>query len=206
MLCPEEMLPFHQALENFFRSTFHDEIQRLPLDDPLSNEAFNRTPQTPHSPTGQGFNGGTSISSAGGHQAGPAMTVGRNVPSLYVPSRGAAQADPTQLPPNPSIQAQQTPLQRQLAHLTRHGMGGMSASLSGGGNDSLRRLSGSTSDAVMVGGRGGPMSPGMYNGGASLDAITSRPSYQASTTSRLSRFGSLLRGSGDRGGGGGPAS
>src|ERR1700754_1475573 len=37
VLCPQEMLPFHEAMERMFRKNFHDEIQRLTTEDPVDD-------------------------------------------------------------------------------------------------------------------------------------------------------------------------
>lgn len=232
------MLPFHSTLEDFFRRNFSEEIARLGLD-PSSSSITRRSmrssaremPASPQSATS---------SSIGDRRLSRAMTLGRGGPSLYVNAHLSQLYGSTPTSPhalhfdlNGSIvqtginggvrrdqDSQPTPLQRNLAHLARSGIPGMSHAL----------LSGSA--AV----NGSPASTQMNGSGYHVDTPEShRPSksalgtdsplllgkpstasfstfmspkkgpYQQSTLSRnasvansiggrLSRFGSLLRG------------
>lgn len=150
ILCPDEMLPFHGTLENFFQRNFHEEITRLALEaTPLAARRSMRPTSAREVPsTGSGST--SSITGIGEKRVSRAMTLGRSGPSLYANAHlsqlyGANSSSPQfdvngGIVPNGmsasarrDLDSQPTPLQRNLAQLARSGIPGMSSALISGG-------------------------------------------------------------------------
>lgn len=230
------MLPFHSTLEDFFRRNFHEEIARLGLDASPSSIArrsvrsasAGEIPTSPHS---------TSTSSIGEKHLSRAMTLGRGGPSLYANPHvsqlyAATPGSPhaLQFDVNGAIipssmngamrrdQDTQTPLQRNLAHLARNGIPGMSHALLSGSvtasPGSIVNGSGYHVDTPETGHRPSRIGQeptrlvGQPSTASFSTLLSPRRTYQHSTISRnpsiantisgrISRFGSLLR-RGDR--------
>ncbi|TFK44595.1 cytoplasmic protein [Crucibulum laeve] len=192
-LCPPEFIPFHETLEKFFRKNFRDEIRRLAVDSasdslPLSSAPTN-TSSPYHSPSYEQSlkRSMSSSSTARGPFALPPLQLGGPVmtPSQHSP------LSPTS-PTNLVVPTKQTPLQRHLAHLARHGINGVSSAPGdNGGSDSLSTESPHNSFVNVGNGIHG--TPAAQVSGASVSA----PSYMGSIGSlgslkgRFSRFGSL---------------
>ncbi|KAJ3508883.1 hypothetical protein NLJ89_g5517 [Agrocybe chaxingu] len=194
LLCPPEFIPFHETLEKFFRKNFRDEIRRLVVDsDSLtvstSSRSQNMASSSSHYPKSsyeQSVKPSVSSSSTARFVI-PPIQVGRSLamtPPLESPvSPGASISGNA-----PPASSKQTPLQRHLAHLARHGINGVSSAPGDiAGSDSLSTESPHNS-FVNVG--NGP--PTAQTSGASV-----APSYMGSMGSigslkgRFSRFGSL---------------
>jgi len=201
-LCPEEMLQFHETLERFFQKNFHDEIQRLPSETsgtPMGSPngyAHTRATRSPTSTapsareTPRTLN--SSPSSRGGSRG--AMAVSRGAPSLYASSHlSQPYSDASTIHAQPHTQ---TPLQKNLAHLARHGMNGMSLTSDVGSSSSAtpaphHAKSPSSSDPALI--VGSPT--GAQNGYpvSTFSRGTSLAGAANSISERLSRFGSILR-------------
>ena len=176
----------------FFRKNFHDEMRRLAmdglsdyavsnLDRPVQLSATASSSQYVSSSYEQSIK--RSVSSVSTTRfALPAINVGRAftvTPPLLSPV--------TEVVAGPS--SKQTPLQRHLAHLAKHGMNGVSASL--GENSAISPSTESARDSFVHMGNS-TVSTAHQPSGASVAA-----SYMGSLQSfgsikgRLSRFGSL---------------
>jgi hypothetical protein len=237
------MLAFHSTLENFFQRNFHEEITRLALEATSTTARRSmRSTSAREVPTTAGSGSTSSITGAGDKRASRAMTLGRGGPSLYANAHlsqlyGAGSNSPHGLHfdvnggivPNGAgvnsasargdLDSQPTPLQRNLAQLTRSGIPGMSSALISGAlaNSPIAVNGAATVDSLNMS-RGQSKSPL----GAEHPSLAGKPSiasfataspkggkqYQQSTISRnasltntisgrLSRFGSILR-KGDR--------
>ncbi|KAH9924408.1 cytoplasmic protein [Fomitopsis serialis] len=177
-LCAPEMVSFHSTLEKFFHKNFGEEIQRLGLDlnapprpsllasprsgaRPLPNPQDQLRPQLGLMPV----------------QVGPAY----NSPALSpLSSRSVNDSGSVELPQN-----KQTPLQRHLAHLARHGFNGVSSGPGDAGGDNLSEES--PRDSFIA--TGGIPITGL-SGAASVSASTMGGSM-GSIRGRLSKFSSL---------------
>ncbi|OCH91820.1 cytoplasmic protein [Obba rivulosa] len=173
-LCPSEMLAFHRTLEKFFRRNFQDEIQRLKLDSSPELRSF-ESPSSPDLPR--------PLPQPQLRPAIAVMPVGQpvNSPSISPQSpRAYGQFNPG-LP-----LSQQTPLQRHLAHLARHGFNGVASGPGdGAGSDSFSEESVRNSFVGQL--NGAPVAA--LSGAASI--TTSTMGSMGSMKGRFSRFGSL---------------
>ncbi|KAF9007971.1 cytoplasmic protein [Cyathus striatus] len=196
-LCPPEFIPFHDTLQKFFKKNFRDEIRRLAVDgmsDSMTispslrstNMASSSTqPMTPYE---QSLKRSVSSSStARDHFVIPPLQLGR--PVLTPPPLSPQSPTSTS---NPILPTKQTPLQRHLAHLAKHGINGVSSAPGDiGGSDSLSVES--PHNSFINVGNGLHTIPSAQASGASVTA----PSYIGSIGSfgslkgRFSRFGSL---------------
>ncbi|KAL5528219.1 DCK1 [Sanghuangporus sanghuang] len=147
-LCPPEMIPFHDTLERFFRKNFAEEIHRLALD--TSPIAPSISPSARYPPQGTGSlthlherNRSQSSNATGATARSknfylPPLHVGRSVttpPASPRSLRTQTAADVPSVTGHGGIVAniagstvpsnKQTPLQRNLAHLARHGFNGV---------------------------------------------------------------------------------
>ncbi|KAG8760434.1 hypothetical protein FRC14_003131 [Serendipita sp. 396] len=216
-LCAPEMISFHDTLMRFFRTNFHDEIQRLPVEENAEAETDINGKASGLLTRGQYERGGvgewpeqsgrpssTSITING--TSGPQVAttlVGQGsftIPPLafgQVPGAGIPAPPPT---PGGSIfltdptRNTQTPLQRNLARLTRYGM---SSITSGPGDRSNMPERHVTSDVDATSQQGS-----MINVGTGMALSSSRASVQATARdvastisaaakSRISRMGSF---------------
>ncbi|KAJ7714176.1 C2 domain in Dock180 and Zizimin proteins-domain-containing protein [Mycena maculata] len=189
-LCPPEFIPFHETLEKFFKKNFRDEIRRLGLDtnpDPISPSLGPRiTSEYPTSAYEQSV------------KASTASTTRPRVPFFIPPlqlGRPVAMSPPPMSPRSPisppdiTPPVKQTPLQRHLAHLARHGINGVSSAPGDiGGSDSLSAESPHNSFVNV--GNGVHAVPGAKMSGASVATSKSFTSF-GSLKGRFSRFGSL---------------
>ncbi|KAF7315306.1 hypothetical protein MIND_00045100 [Mycena indigotica] len=189
-LCPPEFIPFHETLEKFFRKNFRDEIRRLGLDvpDPSSPSYVPRQPsQYPSSTYEQSVKRSlTSTVSTTKPRAPffiPPLQLGTSVISP-VPTSPRSPISPPDI-----IHQRQTPLQRHLAHLARHGINGVSSAPGDtGGSDSLSAESPHNSFVNV--GNGVHAVSGAKMSGASVATSKSFTSF-GSLKGRFSRFGSL---------------
>lgn len=174
------MLAFHETLEKFFRKNFHEEIQRLNADaqsDPLTPRSHGHLPLPPASSYA------TSLVDTVSLQRTTSVASTRR-PSFVIPPLQLGRPALTTPPHSPYGTAasmsnaslngsmpKQTPLQKNLAHLARHGMNGVASGPgdggagagSGRGNDSIDGGSPQGSFVNVVGSVSGNMS-----GGASI--------------------------------------
>ncbi|KAH9917284.1 cytoplasmic protein [Amylocystis lapponica] len=181
-LCPPEMVAFHGTLERFFRKNFAEEIQRLAVDstseprlyEPLSSPLLSAAPslantQSPSRPQ----------NTVVPVQAAHTITTQLSPASTRLP-KGESQS-------NTDLAAtKQTPLQRHLAHLARHGFNGV-ASGPGDLASSDTLSEGSPRDSFINGSGMVPIT--MVSGAASMTASTM--GSIGSIKGRFSKFGSL---------------
>ncbi|EGN99543.1 hypothetical protein SERLA73DRAFT_106135 [Serpula lacrymans var. lacrymans S7.3] len=191
-LCPPEMLPFHETLEKFFRKNFQEEIRRLAMDTgseqvPVSPTSRSYLPSAPSQYQGSTQDQSSlqrSMSNASSTRSPfviPPLQLG--IQTLTSPLL-TPQSPRNFLPLENPMRTKQTPLQQHLAHLTRHGLTGVSSG--------PRETSGSDGEAeslhdslITVG--NGASAVGLS--GASVAA--SNVGSLGSIKGRLSRFGSL---------------
>ncbi|KAF8891672.1 C2 domain in Dock180 and Zizimin proteins-domain-containing protein [Infundibulicybe gibba] len=141
-LCAPEFIPFHETLERFFRKNFHEEIRRLAADGisesitispSLGTQSLTTTSQYQTSQYEQSLKRSRSSNST--TRGAPFV-----IPPLQLGQSMMPQPSSLQTPDSPthSMPFKQTPLQRNLAHLTRHGFNGVSSAPGeNGGSDSL---------------------------------------------------------------------
>lgn len=216
-LCAPEMMSFHDTLMRFFRTNYHDEIQRLPAETISElEEDTSTTGQTALSRNG--YNGtninewpghhvrSNSISTLGiGSQTATAVVgqAGFTIPPLafgQVPGAGIPPPPPT--PGGSRIFTEntrmQTPLQRNLARLTRYGM---SSITSGPGDRPLQpeRTAATTEldatsqqgSTINVGHSHMNMAPASSRASVQATARDVASSISAAAKSRISRMGSF---------------
>lgn len=194
-ICPPEMLVIHEGtLEKFFRKNFSDEIRRLAvggtMDDQLMSPSIRSQPTT--AATGSQYQASvyahslqrtiSTTSTSRPLQAyasalqlsRPTMTPPPLSPHETLPASPDALTSPT----SPS----QTPLQRHLAHLVRHGFNGVSSSPDNGD----RLMDGGSPPTSMVN-----LSGSMLNSAASIASATGATSAGSIKGRFSSRFGSL---------------
>jgi dedicator of cytokinesis protein 3 len=203
-LCPPEFVPFHETLEKFFRKNFREEIRRLGLDD--SSETITISPSVRSQAAGPSaapsqYQSSIYAASVAGTTSGSSV---RRAPFTLPPLQFGRTMSPPPLSPqsqeeNQAVpgRVQQTPLQRHLAHLARHGINGVSSAPGESfGSDSVS--AGSPHDSFVNVGNG--IHAGGSNGvqGSNASVVTSNPGGSGSLVSlggsirgRISRFGSL---------------
>lgn len=199
LLCPPEFSQFHGALEKFFKKNFRDEIRRLAVDgmsDSItvstisrSNNMTSSSTLYPSSSYEQSVKRSVSSSSTSTTRfVIPPLNVGRSFTNLTPPLESPVSPGGSG---NNHPSAKQTPLQRHLAHLARHGINGVSSAPGDmGGTDSLSTESPHNSFVNVGNGIHG--NSGAQQSGASVvtSYIGSMGSF-GSLKGRFSRFGSL---------------
>ncbi|KAJ7502758.1 C2 domain in Dock180 and Zizimin proteins-domain-containing protein [Mycena galericulata] len=190
-LCPPEFIPFHETLEKFFKKNFRDEIRRLGLDtvtEPISPSlgprlASQYQPSAYEQSVKQSMTSTVSTTRPRVPFFIPPLQLGRSTMSPP-PMSPRSPISPPDAPP-----VKQTPLQRHLAHLARHGINGVSSAPGDvGGSDSLSAESPHNSFVNV--GNGVHAVPGAKMSGASVATSKSFTSF-GSLKGRFSRFGSL---------------
>ena len=193
-LCPPEFIPFHETLEKFFKKSFREEVRRLAVDG-LSESAGITPSLQSHSRDASHYQPSlyeqslqrsmSTTSTARGGYVIPALKVGR---SEIAPPPLPSQPAPSGNNPPPS---KQTPLQKHLAHLAKHGINGVSSAPGeNGGSDSFSAESPHNSFVNVA--NAIHSFPGAQMSGASI--VTSQMGSLGSFGSlkeRFSRFGSL---------------
>lgn len=181
---------------NFFRKNFRDEIRRLAVDDTSDSiSSLSRSQFHAVSPSSQGHYEASSYeqslkrSASNARSAIPPIQVSHSidiVPSLQSPFIGD---NPNNNGMRPA--SKQTPLQRHLAHLARHGINGVSSAPENPAATSLSTESPHNS-FVHVGHPAGSTG-GAQTSGASMASASYLGSLHSfgSIKGRLSRFGSL---------------
>ncbi|TFK54047.1 hypothetical protein OE88DRAFT_1654527 [Heliocybe sulcata] len=205
-LCPSEMLPFHETLERFFHKNFQEEIQRLSVDveRDLSRDDAQISRSYGYAPSQ--FQGSVTDQSSLKRSM---STTSTSRPAYVIPplQLGNSIAGPSSPSPHPgptgtggSLTAsdtigvsKQTPLQRHMAQLTRHGMTGL-ASGPENGSDSLSAGSPHGS-FVNVLGAGLPFHGGVGSAGSGGASFTTSGTHLGSVggsiRGRFSKLGSL---------------
>ncbi|KAI0717219.1 cytoplasmic protein [Cerioporus squamosus] len=176
-----EMLAFHATLEKFFHKNFSDEISRLSVDSSPEPRALDAVPTSARLPPSAAM-------------PSPNYTTLRtqplNVGPIHVGVTPSASGASPLSPRSQETVAEapwmkQTPLQRHLAHLARHGFNGVSSGPGdAGGSDSFSEESPRNS-VVTVGNNPVPT----FSGAASVTASTLNSI--GSIKGRFSKFGSL---------------
>lgn len=167
------MLGFHTTLETFFRKNFHDEIQRLAFESPTPDSASRAA----------WANGGTPrhLSVIERRSLEPPLELGHSISGPPSISPNSTQNDGNS-PIDPHNK--QTPLQRGLAHLARHGFNGVASGPRDTSGSDIEE--GSPHDSYM---NGSGMPVTNLSGAASI--TTSTMGSIGSLRGRFSRFGSL---------------
>lgn len=189
-MCPPEFMPFQETLEKFFQKNFREEIRRLGLDRMSDQMTVSGTSKSPYNSTQYqssiyelSLKQSTSNSSA---NRAPFI-----IPPLQLGQGGLGSAP---LSPRSTISptettSKQTPLQRHLAHLARHGITGVSSAPGeNGGSESLSAES--PHDSFMNVNNGMQAVPVAQRSGASMTTSTLGGSL-SSLKGRFSRLGSL---------------
>lgn len=186
-LCPPDFVPFHETLEKFFKKNFQEEIRRLAVDglsgsispsidapeSPYQSSLYEQSLQRTMSTT----------STARGNHALPPLQLGHPT-AISVPYPLQSPTNTKNIPPA----QKQTPLQRHLAYLARHGFSGVSSAPGeNGGADSLSVES--PRNSIVNVGNVIHSSSGAQVSGASV--VTTHTSSLGSFKGRLSRLGSL---------------
>jgi len=189
-LCPPEFFPFHETLEKFFKKNFRDEIRRLGMDE--VSDSITKSPSLhPRDATApsqslyeQSLTRSMSTSSTVRAPFVIPLQLGRPVMTLPPLS--------PQSPPNvDAVPINQTPLQRHLAHLARHGINGVSSAPGDtGGSDSLSAESPHNS-FVNVGNGVHGISVAQKSGASVNTSNVGSIRSLGSLKGRLSRFGTL---------------
>ncbi|TFK25476.1 hypothetical protein FA15DRAFT_590343 [Coprinopsis marcescibilis] len=176
------MVPFHETLIKFFKKNFREEIRRLAVDD--DGLAPSRTPDAQYSTyEGSLARSQSSSGTAKGPYIIPPLNLGRPV-MTPPPGSPASTTQPSFGPGQPN---NQTPLQRHLAHLTKHGINAVSSAPGdAAGSDSLSAESPRNS-VVNLGHSVHQSQPAQ----ASAASVVSSGGSFGSLRGRFSRFGSL---------------
>jgi dedicator of cytokinesis protein 3 len=188
-LCAEEMLPFQETLEQFFRKNFAPEIRTLGSDGLWDTDyAHSISPSTAStqevSPIYPPYDK-QSISSSRTPFLLPPIQLGR--PGMSLPARSFSLRSPRlsiqeSIPEGSATVPRSNPLKRQLQHLARHGINGVSSGPASPVSETVRSPDSPSSGSLI---NVMPTHPG-----------PSAPSFSgpSSLKSRLSRLGSLRLG------------
>ncbi|KDQ57741.1 hypothetical protein JAAARDRAFT_194025 [Jaapia argillacea MUCL 33604] len=200
-LCPPEMLPFHATLEKFYRKNFHEEIQRLAMDHASETLAsLNSSASSYHELQAAQYQSFSPFDDVPLSRTMSSTSTTR--PSLNLSLPQIATTSPTS-PVSSKVRAgksrtegstpapvtKQTPLQRHMAQLTRHGIHGVSSGLENGGSDSISAGSPHDSFVNVIG--GDPNVNSMFFGSGASITTTTTHLGSASLKGRFQRFGSL---------------
>ncbi|THV06807.1 cytoplasmic protein [Dendrothele bispora CBS 962.96] len=197
-LCPTEFLPFHETLEKFFRKNFKDEIRRLGLED--GSDTVTISPSIMSGGVSQRSQYQTLLYDAHTvNTSASTASIRRVLAPLQMNHRGAQDSAPPlspQSPTNPESQnslVKQTPLQRHLAHLTRHGINGVSSAPNDtqNGSDTLSAESMHASFVNVGTTLQDVMHPAAATSGASVATGPGSLASFGSLKGRFSRLGSL---------------
>ena len=194
-LCPPEFVPFHETLDNFFKKNFREEIQRLRSEGVF--EQLEPSPSLARTASQyQASVSGTSINRSGSIASTtrppfiiPPIHVGRSV--VMTPPPNSPKSSRSLVTVETGATAKQTPLQRHLAYLARHGINGVSSAPGdlNGGSESVSEESPRES-LVNINSNGLNTAPVPGYAPASGSA-SNLVSLSGSIKGRLSRFGSL---------------
>jgi dedicator of cytokinesis protein 3 len=173
------MLPFHETLEKFFRKNFQDEIRRLTVDgasDQLTDQLLGNAHYQPSLYQYHKRSMSTTSTTRPLHLGHQPMSP---TPLSPLTPRGAILA--SEAPAG----SKQTPLQRHLAHLARHGINGVSSG-PGDTGDTVSLSGGSPHDSFVNVANGIPAAA-LSNTSVANSNLGSGGSLKG----RFSRFGSL---------------
>jgi dedicator of cytokinesis protein 3 len=207
------MMSFHETLMRFYRQNYHDEIERLPQDT-ISELDGDDEMNGNASPGRAGYEGtggidgwpgldhgrSGSISTVGGTQM-PTTVVGQA--SFLIPPLAFGQVPGSGIPappPTPSASRfltesgrNQTPLQRNLARLTRYGMSSITSGPGDRASHTDRNVTSETDAASQQGSMinvgNAPLASSRVSVQATARDVAS--SISAAAKSRMSRMGSF---------------
>ncbi|KZT43476.1 hypothetical protein SISSUDRAFT_1039891 [Sistotremastrum suecicum HHB10207 ss-3] len=199
-LCPPEMIPFHESLETLFRKQFYDELQQLPdegVSAQVSTEPSNGEPSTrpmsslQRSSLYDPASRRRTMDSAALRRSYilPPLQLGRSgvSPVMLSPDSQDGHVFPEATSPK---RGHQTPLQKNLAHLTKFGMTAVSSGpgerSAVGGSDSQ---SGGSPRGSFLNVGDQVLDPGVS--GTSLPATHGVTLPHSGRGGRFSRFGSF---------------
>ncbi|KAI8969583.1 cytoplasmic protein [Trametes punicea] len=182
-LCPPEMLAFHATLERFFHKNFAEEIQRLAVDSSPEPRAIDAAPTSARLPATAAMPSPNYANLRQPLNVG-AIHVGGMTPSASTSPLSPRSQENGIYGDAPWMK--QTPLQRHLAHLARHGFNGVSSGPGdNAGSDSFSEES--PRNSLVTVGNGVPAQA--LSGAASMTASTL--GSIGSIKGRFSKFGSL---------------
>jgi dedicator of cytokinesis protein 3 len=170
------MLGFHNTLETFFRKNFHDEIQRLAVEC-----------STPSSASRAAYANGNAprhLSVIERRSLEPPLELSNSISRAPSISPRSTQANGNGQSVDGNLPNKQTPLQRGLAHLARHGFMGVASGPRDTSGSDIEE--GSPHDSYM---NGVGMPVANLSGAASI--TTSTMGSMGSLRGRFSRLGSL---------------
>lgn len=142
VLCPQEMLPFHEAMERMFRKNFPDEIHRIQAEDTLGDIDTGTLHDGQSIRKSVSSHYQSSLHNAAGTRRKAAQTVKTQRSPFVIPplQLGRTDLDPSPISPVPRSSrsnsttslprtsgSKQTPLQKHLAQLARYGMNAVSS-------------------------------------------------------------------------------
>ncbi|KIY44576.1 hypothetical protein FISHEDRAFT_51256 [Fistulina hepatica ATCC 64428] len=200
LLCPPEFLPFQETLEIFFRKNFKEDIRRLDIQVSDSSAMSPSSHSFRHSTYEQSLKLSTSTASTKKpfhtFHISP-LHIGRSASSSLSPLSPVSVSSvlpDTALTPRTTVQ--QTPLQRHLQHLARHGINGVASAPEAASDalsvgDSVRNSFAipTSTTTLMNGVHSVPMQEA--SSGASMIASTLSMGSLTSLKERFSRLGSL---------------
>jgi dedicator of cytokinesis protein 3 len=203
-LCPQEMLPFHEAMERMFRKNFQDEIHHIQTEDTGDldtgtlqdgqsiRKSFSSHYQTSlHNAAGARRKAAQVVKTQRSPYVIPPLQLGRTdldpSPISPVPPRSSRSNSTISVPRAPG--SKQTPLQKHLAQLARYGMNAVS---SGPGDRSITGNSDTQSDGGSPRNSINASEPAL---GTVVSGVSLVASHNGSVNShqlrgRFSRFGS----------------
>lgn len=138
LLCPQQMIPFHNTLETFFRRNFQEEIQRLAVE--FHHDANSISSRPTQNTVLQSYQ--SSLQDHGGYERSVPDSLSSNRPNFAMtpldvgrPAVETTSLSPVSVRENVLTSAdgvtspgqQQSLLQRHMAHLTRHGFNGVAS-------------------------------------------------------------------------------
>ncbi|KIM29799.1 hypothetical protein M408DRAFT_328621 [Serendipita vermifera MAFF 305830] len=211
-LCAPEMMSFHETLLRFFRQNYHDEIQRLPqetiseIDEDVELNGRNGVRRSLYETAGgiDGWSGqdhGRTGSISNGAQPMQTTVVGQatfTIPPLAFGQVPGAGIPPP--PPTPSASRfltdsgrNQTPLQRNLARLTRYGMSSITSGpgdrVGHGERNVMSEIDATSQQGSMINVGNQPVISSRVSVQATARDVAS--SISAAAKSRMSRMGSF---------------
>ena len=184
-LCPHEMEAFHITLLTFFKKNFSEEIRRLAigpqsLDSSLSGSVKQPVQLASHHSSLLDQRSTESSGTARQQFSIAPLDLGRNFTPASISPQSSRENG--QSPVETTLSFKQTPLQRGLAHLARHGFNGVASGPRDNGDGDMSEES--PRDSFVNG--SGPIVAHL-SGAASVTTSTVGSTFRG----RFSKFGSL---------------
>ncbi|KAG9050696.1 hypothetical protein FS837_003034 [Tulasnella sp. UAMH 9824] len=193
-LCSPEMRTFHGVLDRFFQKNFAGEIDKLNMvDEPLDEapSSPSRNPTGLYTPPPVGWEEVSPTSGAVSPQSSPFSINGYQ--QFTPPENHRASLRPMMMRDPGTAEyprRNQTPLQRNLAYLARHGLGPLPSSSTGGAERSTLASEPRSDSPDGVSNTGHFVNVGYPNGRDSLSTINGRRATGGSLSRKL---GSIVR-------------